>query len=94
MRTKVKVSIIVLTIGWFPFMFLCIWGSKNPLVSIISMFIGVIVCLCTSIILNTYLRDEPYWRSMYEIEKLREKYERAVDYYIETRNKLLKKLEE
>lgn len=74
MKTITKIAIITVTIGWFPFMWLCIYGFKQPAETrIIITMIGLFTCLFGSMIsLLGVFGNNSFWLSIKDLDKKRE----------------------
>ncbi len=88
MKKSARIAFFTLTFGWFPFMWLSLWGSKqSPDTGFIIFAIGLVMCLLSSYMLSATFRNEALFKTLEELEA--EKYKLYV-----TRKKLEKKISE
>lgn len=76
MKTLYKISHTLLLIGWFPFMFISVWGMRlDPNKALIIMFIGFFICICSALAFTQLLSNKGFWLTNKilnnEIEKTR-----------------------
>jgi hypothetical protein len=76
MKTLYKISHTLLMLGWFPFMFLCIWGMRldtTPRLMVASIGFGI--CICSALAFTQLLSNKGFWLTNKildsEIEKTR-----------------------
>ena len=86
-KTLLKTSFYSLLFGWFPFVWLSVWGSTNKEFGIIVSSVGVVLCFVGSMTMLPLLKHEDLFKSIDELEEERMK-------YYEARKKLEKKIME
>jgi len=65
-----KIALLVLTIGWFPFMFIAAWGCRySEDINVIIAIIGFIVCSISSMVLLYTLINPGLWSKNEEYQK-------------------------
>jgi hypothetical protein len=90
MNTKkwFKYSYMTTLFGWFPFMWLSVWGSYTSSTGAIVAIIGLLMCMFGSLGFLSLMRfNEGFFKSLDELEK-----EKAL--YKEERHRLEKKVQE
>lgn len=61
------IALFTLTIGWFPFMWIAVWGSWNR---DYAVFLGLFLCIITSaVILGQILTQKALWLNQEEFDK-------------------------
>jgi hypothetical protein len=77
------IALFILTIGWFPFMWIAIWGSREYAIWI--LFLGLFLCITSAVILGQVLTQKALWLNQEELDKevqnfrdAKAKYEKAV----------------
>ena len=83
MKTITKISIIIVTLGWFPFMWLCLFGFKQPAETrMIITMIGLITCLFGSLMsLLGGIGNNSFWLSLKQLEEKIKAYDDAKKAY-------------
>jgi hypothetical protein len=76
-KTWLKISFYSLLLGWFPFMWLSVWGSWSRVVGVFVLSFGVILCAFGSMMMLPLLRHEDLFKSIDELEEERMKYHEA-----------------
>jgi membrane protein implicated in regulation of membrane protease activity len=84
-KTWLMISFYSLLFGWFPFMFLSVWGSWNREVEMFVFSFSVILCVVGTMTMMPLLRDQDLFKSIDELEEERMK-------YYEARKRLEKKI--
>lgn len=85
MKKGFTISLVTLLLGWFIFMFLCVWGSNHsPEIRIAIMFIGLIICVVSTVIVLSHTNSKTFWdnietynKKMEELQEIQRKYEVA-----------------
>jgi hypothetical protein len=87
MKSKIwtQVSYLILLLGWFPFMWLSIYGSWNREIGVFIAIGGLCLCMFSSMMTLPLLRNNDLFKSIDELEEERMKYHEA-------RKKLEKKI--
>ncbi len=87
-KTVAQFAFIVLTMGWFPFMFLSIWGSNQSAdIRFTITFLGLFMCSLSSLVLSQVFGNSKIFQSLEELEIERNK-------LYEVRKRLEKKIME
>ena len=94
MKTQFKICLFLLSLGWFAFMFICLWGMSKEVEIRLTIFLsGVAVCIFGAFTFTSLLHNKGFWmlndELNKEIEKTRESkksYEKAEKLYL---NKIL-----
>jgi hypothetical protein len=63
MKKLYGIALVISTIGWFPFMWLSIWGSWNREAGMWVLLLGLVLCLFSGIILIGLLNNKALWLS-------------------------------
>ena len=74
-KTMMKISHWVSLMGWFPFMFLCAYGSRlttGPM--LVILFLGLVLCICGPVLSMYYTSNPVFWKRYEEIEELKQDY--------------------
>ena len=66
MKKLYGIALVISTIGWFPFMWLSIWGSWNREAGMWVLLLGLVLCLFSGIILIGLLNNKALWLSQYK----------------------------
>lgn len=85
-RTWAKAAIYLLILGWFPFIWLSVYGSWNREIGVIVAAVGIIILISGSMLTMPLLKDEDLFKSIEELEK-----ERAL--LSDARKRLIDKIE-
>jgi len=62
-------ALFILTIGWFPFMWIAIWGSWHREYAIWILFLGFFLCITSAVILGQVLTQKALWLKQEELDK-------------------------
>lgn len=87
------IALITLMIGWFPFMFVSIYGMHNKDLSLIIMFSGFIICLMSALILTPLFSNKALWLKQDEFDKEKDKFVLARKKYEQATLEFVKKQE-
>jgi len=63
------IALFTLTIGWFPFMWIAIWGSWNRDYAVWILFLGLFLCITSAVILGQVLTQKALWLNQEELDK-------------------------
>ena len=84
MRRLQIIALFTLTIGWFPFMWIAVWGSWHRDYAMWVLILGFLLCLISGMIVGGLLSKKALWLNQEEYEKevqkfrdAKEKYEKA-----------------
>jgi hypothetical protein len=62
MKKTFKISFITLLLGWFPFMFLCLFGMRlNSDYRLLIVLLGFLICLISAINFTFFINDRGFW---------------------------------
>ena len=84
------IALFILTIGWFPFMWIAIWGSWHREYSIWILFLGFLLCITSALILLQVLTQKALWLNQEELDKEVEKFRNAIAKYEKATLELVK----
>lgn len=92
MKTIQKIAIITLTLGWFPFMWICAFASttENKDIVMAVLFTGLFLCLMGSMLSMSIFSNKLFWKKQDEFDKEIEKYWIARKKYEEATNEFVK----
>lgn len=74
-KTMMRISHWISFVGWFPFMFLCAYGSRlstGPMLTI--LFLGLALCIIGPVLSMYYTSNPVFWKRYEEIEELKQDY--------------------
>lgn len=77
-KTWFKIAFYSLLFGWFPFMFVAVWGSWNRDMGVIVACVGILLCMFGSIMMLPILKDNDLFKSIDELNEERVKYYEAI----------------
>jgi|LakMenE18May11ns_1017448.scaffolds.fasta_scaffold9592633_2 hypothetical protein len=63
------IALFILTIGWFPFMWIAIWGSWHREFAVWVLCLGIILCISSALILAQVLTQKALWLNQEELDK-------------------------
>ncbi len=86
-KTWLQISFYSVLWGWFPFMWLSVWGSMNRDIGVYVSLAGVVLCMFGFIMITPLLKHEDLFKSIDDLEEERKRYHEA-------RKKLEKKIME
>jgi len=84
------IALFINTIGWFPFMWVAIWGSWNRDYAVWVLFLGIILCMPSALILCQLLSQKALWLNQEEFDKEVEKFRKAKAKYEKATLELVK----
>lgn len=84
------IALFALTIGWFPFMWIAIWGSWNRDYAVWILFLGLFLCITSAVILGQVLTQKALWLNQEELDKEIEKFRDAKAKYEKATLELVK----
>lgn len=66
MKTITKISMIIITLGWFPFMWFCLYGFKqSPETRLFIFFSGFFICLIGTLFsLLGFIGNNAFWLTL------------------------------
>lgn len=63
------IALFTLTVGWFPFMWIAVWGSWNRDYAVWILFLGLFLCISSALILAQVLTQKALWLNQEEFDK-------------------------
>ena len=84
------IALFTLTIGWFPFMWIAVWGSWNREYATWILCLGIILCISSALILTQVLTQKALWLNQEELDKEIEKFRNAKAKYEKATLELVK----
>ena len=84
------IALFTLTIGWFPFMWIAIWGSWHREYAVWILGLGIILCISSALILTQVLTQKALWLNQEELDKEIEKFRNAKAKYEKATLELVK----
>jgi hypothetical protein len=84
------IALFTLTIGWFPFMWIAIWGSWHREYAIWVLILGLFLCIVPSLIIADLLSNKALWIKQEEFDKELEKFRNAKSKYEKATLELVK----
>jgi hypothetical protein len=84
------IALFTLTIGWFPFMWIAIWGSWNRDYGVWILCLGLILCISSALILANLLTQKALWLNQEEFDKEVQKFRDAKTKYEKATLELVK----
>ena len=63
------IALFTLTVGWFPFMWIAVWGSSNRDYAVWILFLGLFLCIPSALILAQVLTQKALWLNQEEFDK-------------------------
>jgi hypothetical protein len=84
------IALFTMTIGWFPFMWVAIWGSWHREYGLWILFLGLILCLSSALILGQVLTQKALWLNQDELDKEIENFKDAKTKYEKATQKLVR----
>jgi hypothetical protein len=91
MKTIYKVAFTTLLLGWFPFMWLAVWGSWDREIGVIILCIGIFFCFVGSVCFLALSTNKVFWMKLDEANEYIEKHKESIRLYEEAKEKLIKK---
>ena len=93
MKTIYKISHILLSIGWFAFMFLCAYGMRlDNTQRLIIFMVGLFVCFLGAVSFLSCLQHKGFWLNNKELDEEIEKTRKARDNYLNAEKCLINKI--
>lgn len=96
MKKLYGIALVISTIGWFPFMWLSVYGSWNRYVGVWVLCLGIMLCMFSGLILCSLLTNRAIWLSQDKYNKhikdyndAKKIYEKASKHLINNVNKML-----
>jgi hypothetical protein len=87
-KTWLIISFYSILFGWFPFMWLCAWGTwQSPEIRIAVILVGLFLCASGSMLILPIIKHSDLFKSIEELENERMK-------YFEARKRLEQKINE
>ena len=84
------IALFTMTIGWFPFMWIAIWGSWNRDYAVWILFLGLFLCITSAVILGQVLTQKVLWLNQEELDKEVQKFRDAKAKYEKATLELVK----
>lgn len=84
------IALFTMTIGWFPFMWIAIWGSWNRDYAVWILFLGLFLCISSALILAQVLTQKALWLNQEEFDKEVQKFRDAKAKYEKATLELVK----
>jgi hypothetical protein len=84
------IALFTLTIGWFPFMWIAVWGSWHREYAIWVLVLGLFLCIVPSVIIGGVLSNKAFWLNQEELDKEVEKFRNAKTKYEKATLELVK----
>ena len=84
------IALFTLTVGWFPFMWIAVWGSWNRDYAVWILFLGLFLCISSALILAQVLTQKTLWLNQEELDKEIEKFINAKAKYEKATLELVK----
>ncbi len=93
-KTLFKISYYPIVLGWFPYMFIAAIGSHwSPEARLIVALIGFSLSFFGSVMSLIFLKtSSEIFKSIDELEELKEKYKNAISRYDKTSDELINKI--
>lgn len=77
-KTWLKISFYSILYGWFPFMWLCVWGLwQTTEIRFAVVMIGLTFCLSGSMLILPLIKNSDLFKSIEDLEEERMKYSEA-----------------
>lgn len=93
MKKWITVSFFINTIGWFPFMWLCLFGANSSTeVRLTIFFTGFLLCTISGIAFTDLTKDAGFWKNNEELRSLISRHKEAIKRKEEETQKLIKKI--
>jgi superfamily II DNA or RNA helicase len=64
------IALFTLTIGWFPFMWIAIWGSWHREYAVLILVLGLFMCMSSALILGQVFTQKALWLNQEEFDEL------------------------
>jgi len=84
------IALFTITIGWFPFMWVAVWGSWHREYGLWILFLGFILCISSALILGQVLTQKALWLNQDELDKEIQKFKDAKAKYDKAALELVK----
>lgn len=93
MKRIYKISINLLMFGWCP-LFLVAAISKNipDNINTSILLIGVVLCMFGALLSMALATNKHFWKSLEELEELKQEYRKSIAEYNKVKNKLINKI--
>jgi hypothetical protein len=92
MKTIFKITFLATIIGWFPFMFICLWGMWQPYeVRLIICFSGLALCITSVMFFTFFVNNRGFWLRLDVLDKEIEAFRKAKESYKISERVLIKK---
>lgn len=93
MKNWIRVSFFIIIIGWFPFMWLCLFGANSSTeVRFTIFFIGFLFCIFGGIAFTDLTKNAGFWKNNEELRSAIARYDLATKKKEEEAQKLIKKI--
>ena len=87
------IALITLILGWFPFMWVCLYGMHHKDLALIIIFSGFSICIISALILVSLFSNKALWVNNEEFDKEKEKFVLARKKYEQATLEFVKKQE-
>lgn len=77
MKKWFKFGFLSLLFGWFPFMWIAVWGSWNRDIGIIVLLIGIFFCFMGTLSILPLLMNDDLFKKIEQLEEEKLKYFQA-----------------
>jgi len=84
------IALFTLIIGWFPFMWIAIWGSWHREYAVLILVLGLFMCMSSALILGQVFTQKALWLNQEEFDKEVEKFRKAKAKYEKATLELVK----
>lgn len=74
MKKLAVISTIILILGWFPFMWISVYGSHHREHSELILFLGIFMCLVGAVGSISIIGSKSFWLNEERIQKEIDKY--------------------
>lgn len=74
MKNWTRIAFTIMFLGWFPFMWICIYGSYHKELTAIILVVGMTMCAFGAMMMLPILRNDQLFKTIDELEEARDKY--------------------
>lgn len=71
------IALFINVLGWFPFMWIAVWGSWHREYGFLILGLGLILCMSSALILGQILTQKALWLNQEELDKEVQKFKDA-----------------
>ena len=94
MKTLFKITFIILSLGWFVFMWFAIWGSKHEEYGIWVFFAGLTICCIGTFSFASLLSNKGFWFRNDILDREIEAFKKAKEQYLKMEKNLARVVNE